>query len=82
MESISNYQKIQDKKEEIAKKIAGKTPALKAIARKYKPKKQEAECELARDVFYETLSCYEKGECTWSEFVSDLTKSLKAIKDA
>lgn len=80
MDKISDYQKIQNKKEEIAKKIAGKSPILARIAKKYRPKKQEAECELARDVFYESLSEYEKGEYDWPTFISELTKSLKALK--
>jgi len=80
MESISNYSKIQTKKEEIAKRISGKTNILTKIAKKYIPKKQEAECDLARDIFYECLGDYEKGEYSWKEFISELEKSLQALK--
>lgn len=79
-ESVSDFRKVQSKKEEIAKKVSGKTEILSRVAKKYKPKIREAECELARDVWYEAIGEYEKGEYAWEEFISELTKSLKALK--
>ncbi len=75
-----DYEKIQKQKREMAEKLSGKTEVLTKVARQYKPKKQEAECDLARDIFREALEEYEKGDLKWSEFVSELNQSLKALK--
>lgn len=78
--SISSYEKVEEKKKEIAKRLANKSDVLKKVAKKYRPKEQKAECSLARDVFYEALEEYEEGQYTWEKFVSEVNKSLLAIK--
>lgn len=77
---LSNYEKIEEKKKAIAEKIGNKTPLLKKATRQYKPRKQEAECRIARDVFNAAMDIYELGEYTWEELITELSKSLKAIK--
>lgn len=77
---MSEYEKVDKEKKELAKKLSKKSDALKKVARKYAPKKERAECSLARDVFYEALEEYEEGEYTWEQFVQEVSKSLRAIK--
>lgn len=77
---MSTYEKIEQKKKEIAEKIGDKTPLLKKVTRQYRPRKQEAECRLARDVFNAALEQYEMGDYTWAELMSEVSKSLKEIK--
>lgn len=77
---ISDYEKMEAKKKEIAKKLATKTDVLKKVAKRYAPKESRAECSLARDVFNEALEEYEEGQYTWKKFISEVTKSLEAIK--
>ena len=78
--TLSDWEKVELKKKEIAKKLAGKTAVLKMVAKKYRPKEQKAECSLARDVFHEALDEYENGNWTWQKMVGEINKSLMAIK--
>lgn len=79
-ESTSSYEQTEAKKRALAKKIANKTDTLSKVAKKYMPKERKAECSLARDVFYEAMEEYEEGEYTWDKFISEVCKSLQAIK--
>lgn len=78
--TLSDYERVQQQKKVIAKKLSGKTATLKMVAKKYQPKERKAECELARDVMYEALEEYEEGNFTWQRMVSEISKSLLAIK--
>ena len=79
-EILSSYEQVQAKKKEIAKRISGKTEVLTKVAKKYAPRKEEAEIDLARDIFYECLDQYREGDYTWKEFITELNKSLLAFK--
>lgn len=78
--SLSDWEKVEQKKKEMAKRLAGKTATLKMVAKKYQPKERKAECQLARDVMYEAMEEYEEGNFTWDKMVAEITKSLLAIK--
>lgn len=76
----SSYEQTEAKKRALAKKIASKTDTLAKVAKKYASKERKAECSLARDVFYEAMEEYEEGEYSWAEFITEVCKSLQAIK--
>lgn len=82
MNSLSDYEEISHEAKKRFEKIAKKTDSevIKSITEDIKPdKEKQIKCQMATQVFHESLEMFEEGEKTFDQFIEDLTKVLKYI---